>query len=276
MDRVRLYFGRDCNEFRCYTQGSMSSSPSADFSSGRFALNASPRILIAGYGRMGAALGKRLASEGCLVWGLSRSLPAQFSLVRFIQADLLNVASLSSLPTPLDYVFYLASCDSSELTAYRRAYVDGLQNLLDALERVRANVIRLFFSSSTGVYGQKEGEWVDESSIAAPDYPEGEILLEGERLVITGPVSGTVVRFGGIYGPERNRLLEQVTAGEAVCSYEARYTNHIHVDDCAGILRHLMTMEDPEPVYLAVDREPVERCEFLRWVAQQMDAPDRK
>lgn len=221
---------------------------------------------------MGAALGKRLTSEGCSVWGLRRSPPDCFSFVRYIQADLSDVSTLSALPSPLDFVFYLASSDSSELKAYRRAYVEGLQNLIDALQRVRARPARLFFSSSTGVYGQQDGEWVDEASAANPDYQEGQILLEGERVATASSLPGTVVRFGGIYGPGRSRLLEQVAAGEAVCSRQQRFTNHIHIDDCAGILQHLMSVEHPEPVYLAVDREPVERCEFLTWLSQQMDA----
>jgi nucleoside-diphosphate-sugar epimerase len=48
----------------------------------------------------------------------------------------------------------------------------------------------------------------------------------------------------------------------------ARYTNRIHQDDCAGVLRHLMRLESPEAVYVAVDHEPAEIGDVYRFLAE--------
>ena len=70
--------------------------------------------------------------------------------------------------------------------------------------------------------------------------------------------AAVVVRLAGIYGPGRTRLIDRVRAGEP-CS--AVYTNRIHHDDCAGLLRHLLRLERPRPRYLGADHEPATQCE---------------
>ena len=52
------------------------------------------------------------------------------------------------------------------------------------------------------------------------------------------------------------------------------YTNRIHRDDCAGVLRHLMQLEAPEPVYLGVDCEPADEAAVLRWLAGALGAAE--
>jgi nucleoside-diphosphate-sugar epimerase len=81
-----------------------------------------------------------------------------------------------------------------------------------------------------------------------------------------------VVRFGGIYGPGRTRLIDSVRSGQARCE-PGLYTNRIHRDDCAGVLEHLLALAAPAPLYIGVDDEPALQCEVLRWLAQQLGVP---
>ncbi|MFQ5416594.1 MAG: NAD-dependent epimerase/dehydratase family protein, partial [Myxococcota bacterium] len=93
------------------------------------------RVLIAGCGYVGSALGCELLTESHEVWGLRRrpvSLPR--GIVPVV-ADLGLAASLDELPRDLDTVFYLASPGGSDDAHYRTAYVEGLANLLASLER---------------------------------------------------------------------------------------------------------------------------------------------
>ena len=53
-----------------------------------------------------------------------------------------------------------------------------------------------------------------------------------------------------------------------------QYTNRIHRDDCAGALRHLMNLENPDSIYLAVDNEPAEERAVLLWLAGVMGSPE--
>jgi nucleoside-diphosphate-sugar epimerase len=232
------------------------------------------RVLIAGCGYVGVVLGRVLADESHGVWGLRRrplSLPE--GIVPIV-ADLGLGASLAALPPDLDYVFYMASPGGSDEAFYRTAYVEGLSNLLHALDRQGQRPVRIFFVSSTAVYAQRRAEWVDEESPTEPVHFSGRRLLEAERILFEGPFAGTAVRFAGIYGPRRTRLIEDVRAGRAVWRKSPpQWTNRIHRDDCAGVLAHLMQLERPEKIYLGVDCEPAEQGAVLRWLAGALGAP---
>jgi nucleoside-diphosphate-sugar epimerase len=174
----------------------------------------------------------------------------------------------------LDAVFYTAAPNGPDEAAYRAIYVDGLRHVLEALVRQHQSPRRVFLTSSTAVYAQSDGAWVDETSPTAPSHFSGRCVLEGERVLLEGPFPATVMRFGGIYGPGRTSLVERVRQGLATCREgPPLYTNRIHRDDCAGALHHLMMLPAPETVYIGVDHEPAEYCHLLRWLAAQMGAP---
>jgi nucleoside-diphosphate-sugar epimerase len=230
-------------------------------------------ILIAGCGYVGTALGMRLAVAH-VVWGMRRAAEDLPSNIRYLAGDLGVPQTLQDLPPDLDLVFYTAAPNGANDAAYRTIYVDGLRNLLEALARQGQSPRRVFLTSSTAVYAQSAGEWVDESSPTVPMHFTGSRVLEGERLLLDGPFPATIVRFGGIYGPGRTSLIERVRQGLAACrDGPPLYTNRIHRDDCAGALHHLMTLPDPEALYVGVDHEPADQCDVLRWLAGQIDAP---
>lgn len=232
------------------------------------------RVLIAGCGYVGSALGVELSKGGHEVFGLRRRVEGLPEGLVPVAADLAAGAALDALPEGLDFVLYLAGPSGREDAFYRAAYVDGLRNLIAALEARRQRPKRVFFASSTGVYAQSRGEWVDEESPTEPTHFSGRRLLEGESLLLESEFAATVVRFAGIYGPRRTSLIERVRTGSA--SYRAgraQYTNRIHRDDCAGALRHLMGLEAPARLYLAVDSEPAPEAEVLSWLAGALGAP---
>jgi nucleoside-diphosphate-sugar epimerase len=231
-------------------------------------------VLIAGCGFVGEALARRRTSEGHETWGLRRRTEGLPTGVHPLTADLCDPDSLRNLPPDLDFIFYTASAGASSAEAYRAAYVTGMENLLRALADQKLFPRRVFFTSSTSVYGQEAGEWVDEDSPAAPEHHTGQIMLEAEQSLFSSSYPATAVRLGGVYGPGRRRLIESVQRGEATCAEgPPRYVNRIHRDDCAGALHHLMSLEDAEQIYLAVDDEPAEEGEVMRWLAGRLGAP---
>jgi len=230
------------------------------------------RILIAGCGDVGTTLGLRLVKAGHTVWGLRRQPAALPAELQPLAADLADPTSLYSLPDALDYVFYTAAAGGFNEARYQAVYVDGIRHLLAALSHTGQLPRRIFFTSSTGVYGQHQGEWIDEDSPAVATGFSGQRLREGEEILWQGPYPATVIRFGGIYGPGRTRLVDSVRAGKAQCT-EGVYTNRIHRDDCAAALQHLLTLSAPAPLYLGVDDTPALQCEVMRWLAEQLKAP---
>jgi len=228
------------------------------------------RVLIAGCGYVGAALAAELAAAGNVVWGLRRRPVPVAPGVETLAADLTDPGSLARLPADLDGAVYAASADAFTPEAYRRAYVDGPGHLAAALA-ARSGRPRLILVSSTGVYGRDDGAWVDETTPPEPRGFSGEILLEGERRLLAGSLPAVVVRFAGIYGPSRALFVDALRRGEV--RREAgppRPINLVHRDDCVGILRHLLVLEDPAPLYLGVDSEPVARDELLDWLAERL------
>ena len=229
------------------------------------------RVLIAGCGYVGSALGQALAAQGDVVWGLRRRRADIVDPIRPVYADLSEPASLRGLPADVDYVIYAVSADRFSQEAYRRAYVEGLVNLQSVLEGpgVRGPS-RLLYVSSTGVYGQTNGEPVHEDSPVQPLSFSGRLLLEGERCALGSSIPAVVVRLGGIYGPGRTRLIERVRDKTGCVAGFRRYTNRIHRDDCVGVLAHLMRLESPRSIYLAVDDQPATELEVMRWMADRL------
>lgn len=231
------------------------------------------RVLIAGCGDVGSSLGLRLAAAGHEVWGLRRNPAAIPAGIHRVRADMTEPATLANLPPGIESVVYLATADRYDDTAYRRAYVHGPRNLLAALARAPGSLGRFIFVSSTSVYAQNAGEWVDEDSPTEPEQFSGKRLLEGERLARSGPTPAVIVRFAGIYGPGRGRLRRRVIEGKPCQQTPPLFTNRIHRDDCAAVLDHLVTLEAPDETYIGVDCEPAPQCAVMDWLAARLGVP---
>ena len=234
----------------------------------------SERILIAGCGRLGTRLGLALASAGHQVTGLRRHPTALPAAIAPCRADLLADDNLAGrLPGGLDRVYAILTPDSYDDEGYRRTFVVGMERLCRALQASGNDRARLVFVSSTGVYGQEDGAWVDESSPTTPARFSGRRLLEAEAMAATHPGGAVIVRFAGIYGPGREALLRRVSRGAPCQADPPRYTNRIHEDDCVGVLAHVGALSDPAPVYIGVDDAPCPQCEIMDWLAAEMGLP---
>lgn len=221
-------------------------------------------VLIAGAGDVGSRLAALRVERGDDVIALRRrDVPASAG-VRTHRADLATGAGLSTLPRQAVSIVFCAAPDQRDEAAYRALYHDGLRRLLDAVEAPR-----VVFVSSTAVYGQDAGEWVDEGTPAMPAAFNGRVLLDAERVLAPMP-GGTVLRLSGIYGPGREALLRKARAGEAG---EPRWTNRIHVQDAATALSHLLDLANPQPLYLGNDDRPALEPEVLAWVRGQEGLP---
>ncbi|TVR58130.1 MAG: SDR family oxidoreductase [Candidatus Competibacteraceae bacterium] len=233
------------------------------------------RILIAGCGDVGTALGRNLSTAGHDVWGLKRrplDLPAG---IQPLAADLTDPTTLAALPAALDYIVYSAAAAGFGEEAYQSAYVAGVRHLLDALRQAGQQPKRLLFTSSTSVYAQNQGEWVDEDSPAEASGFSGRCIRQGEQLLWDSGWPAVAVRFGGIYGPGRTRMIDSVRDGTATRSAgPPLYTNRIHRDDCARVLEHLLFLPEPAPLYLAVDDDPAPLNDVLSWLAGQLGVPE--
>ena len=229
------------------------------------------RILIAGCGAIGSELGLRLIANDHEVWGIRRQSTLIPSPIKPLSADLRLPGSLKSIPALLDWVFIILTSDHFNDLAYKESYVDCTHNLLKTLKDRKVNPKRIFFVSSTSVYGQCDGEWVDESSLTNPLSFSGSRILEAENLLKTSPFPVTSVRFAGIYGPNRTGFLDRVRKQEVFFPPDPpQYRNLIHQDDVVGVLKHLISVPNLISNYIGVDHKPVNAFEILQWMSNQL------
>ena len=236
------------------------------------------RVVVVGCGYVGLALAGQLGERGHDVTGVRRSdagldaVEAVGPDVEPLRADATDPESLSALPDA-DAVVFAASSGGRGADAAREVYVDGLANVVDEYSSRAASPDRLVYTSSTGVYGDHDGGWVYEETPVDPTTEKTRVLAEAERIATEraseAGIDGTVVRFAGLYGPERHRL-ERYVEGPVT----AGYLNMIHRDDAAGSIRHLLEANRArDRAVLVVDDEPVDKHAFADWLADACGVP---
>ena len=228
------------------------------------------RFLIAGCGDVGTALGRRLHVEGHAVWGIRRRPECLPPCIHPIASDLTAPDLPERLPDSITDVVYVAGASERTDQAYAKAYVHGMDNLLNSLEKKQQPVRRIIFTSSTAVYGQSDGQWVDEASVANPNTFSGRRLLEAEGRLADSPYETIILRLAGIYGPSRSGLIKRLRQGEVRLPTTPKYANRVHRDDCVGMLHHLLDHPDPDPMYLGVDHDPADMRQVLRWLTNRL------
>ncbi|MEZ3163501.1 NAD-dependent epimerase/dehydratase family protein [Halorubrum sp. RMP-47] len=236
------------------------------------------RVVVVGCGYVGLALAGQLDDRGHAVTGVRRSdagldaVDAVGPEVEAVRADATDSESLSDLPDA-DAVVFAASSGGRGADAAREVYVDGLANVVDEYGSRASPPERLVYTSSTGVYGDHDGGWVDEETPVEPTTEKTRVLAEAERIATEraaeAGIDGTVVRFAGLYGPDRYRL-ERYVEGPVT----AGYINMVHRDDAAGAVRHLLeTDRARDRAVLVVDDEPIDKHAFADWLADACGVP---
>ena len=238
-------------------------------------------VLILGCGYVGIELGKQLDEAGERVVGVRRSHSGiqeiEAAGFRGIQADITDPDALSTLPDA-DTVVYAASSGGRGADAAREIYVEGQQAAIAEFADRENPPERYLYTSSTGVYGDHDGGWVDEETPLDPTTDKTEVLVEAERVALETAeehgIDGTVTRLAGIYGPDRYRL-DRYIEGPVT----EGFLNMIHRDDIAGTIRYLIAEDCArDEVVLIVDDEPVQKWEFADWLAEEcgVDSPPKR
>ncbi len=229
------------------------------------------KLLLIGYGDIAMRCAKRFAENSASVTAIART-PKPLEAGDFWQGAVADPELQNQLAkAKFDIAIITLTPGERSDEAYRQTYVENSRRLI-ALWREHNNAPGLvIFVSSTSVYGQSGGEWIDENSRTEPEGFAGRRLLEAERLWQRSEINTCVVRFSGIYGPGRNHLIGQVKAGRVGGE---NYTNRIHADDCAGVLEHICLQHiaggvSPD-LLLASDCEPAPARQVGQWLARQM------
>jgi nucleoside-diphosphate-sugar epimerase len=239
------------------------------------------RVLIVGCGYVGLPLGARLAREGHEVFGLRRNSAAEPELrsagILPLFADITRPTELEKLPGGFDWVVHCVAA-GGDVENYRQIYFEGTGRVLDWLAKDPPR--KFVYTSSTSVYGQNDGSWVDETSPAEPTAGTAQILVATENLLLRSAKADAgrsgfpaiILRVAGIYGPERGHGLKQFLRGLARIEGEgSRFLNMIHRDDVGGCILAALQAGRPGQIYNAADNEPATQLHFYQWLAAELE-----
>ncbi len=232
-------------------------------------------MLIVGCGQLGLQVAQQLAAANEPVAGVVRSPE---SLNKLESAGIaaqrmdLDQTPLPRVAAAGDGLFYFAPPPSSGSRDPR------MQNLLHSLAEHGELPRRIVYISTTGVYGDCDGEWVDEFRPIAPGVDRARRRAHAEHSLRTWcdeqEVEWVILRVAGIYGPQRLPL-ERLKAGlPLVNADESPYTNRIHEDDLAQVC--LAAMEKPianGEIFNVSDGDPGKMADYFDAIAARTGLP---
>lgn len=230
--------------------------------------------LILGCGYLGQRVAERWQALGEHVWASTRSLERaatiESPLIWPIYCDVLLPETLVNLE-PADTILYCVGFDRTTGDSMRHVYVNGLENVLDHLRAWPR--FRFIYISSTSVYGQTDGAWVDEKAATKPMTESGRVVLEAEQLLRARLPDAVVLRFAGIYGPGRLLRSEALLTGAPLAGDPERWLNLIHVDDGAAAVVAAGQHAQDGSTFNVADGTPARRGEFFACLAELLGAP---
>lgn len=230
-------------------------------------------VLFVGCGDLGMRAGQWLVEQNAKVAAVRRNpthLPPGFqgyAADYTREGDLDFIADLKP-----DYVVTSFTPSQRNTLGYEQGFINSTQLLLRALQG--SPVRQLVFVSSTRVYAEREGGWVDENSPLTQDDPGGEAIVRAESLLDAASFPCVRLRFGGIYGNPQGRLLQRISTGELCTQTPVSYSNRIHRIDAARVLVHCLQRAEAGAelarCYNGVDNLPAPQYEVEHWLAMQM------
>ncbi|MBA4188005.1 MAG: NAD(P)-dependent oxidoreductase [Planctomycetaceae bacterium] len=229
--------------------------------------------LIVGCGYLGRRVAARWVANGRRVAALTRRNGDSLAAlgVEPVIGDVTDPSSLRNLPAA-STVLYAVGMDRSAGHSMRSVYVEGLAHVLDTLPAC----MRFIYVSSTGVYGQTAGELVDENAPTEPLEESGRVVLEAERLLRSRRPDAIILRFAGIYGPDRLLRKQPILKGEPLVGDADRWLNLIHVDDGANAVLAVESSDETGSTLNIADDESVTRRAFYTLLAELLGAVPAK
>lgn len=260
--------------------------------------------LLFGHGYLGSRVARLWRAAGNEVTVVTRTHAKAAELqnhgYRAIIADVCDPHSLRNLP-PADTVLFTVGYDRKTshnapntpgppTMSIHDVYAGGVKNVLDALTlshaATNAKPPLVVYISSTGVYGDADGDWVDENTVCQPVREGGKACLAAEQAIAAHPLGAKsiVLRLAGIYGPDRIPRREPLLRGEPIDAPADGYLNLIHVDDAARIVlaaeRKFADYQKPDnqlalpQTYCVSDGRPGVRREYYSELARLLKAPE--
>jgi hypothetical protein len=221
-------------------------------------------LLCLGFGYSARVLARQLEPRQWRVSGTSRAeqSAAEIQRLGFMGC---TFDSLVELPTDVTHVLVSIPPDATG--------EPSLNPLSDSFLQRKRQLHWVGYLSSTGVYGDRQGAWTDETAPLVPSSESGKRRVAAEQQWAALGLPLHIFRLAGIYGPARNVFqgLSNGTAKRVI--KKGQVFNRIHVADVATVLR--LSMENPQSnaVFNVADDEPAPPQEVLAYAARLLKLP---
>lgn len=229
-------------------------------------------LLIIGQGDIGLPVTNKLAEEGSSVTGLARNEREHYDLnsnAKFMQADALTLSAAQL--QEFTHIAIIVTPDEYSTSGYHDSYLAINQHLAEFADKL-TNLARVVFISSTGVYGQDSGEWIDADTVpVSPEREASKVILQAEQVLQQGfGDKAVIIRPSGIYGRARLMRLRKAKEKQKEPVAAQHWSNRIMDRDLVNIITNVLTIEAPKPLYIATDYAPVTTHELGVWLSEQI------
>ncbi len=213
-----------------------------------------PKILFFGFGYSAQTLLPQLTQAGFTAAGTSRT-PSTVKLINDSSIQLLDFTSNDIERHLSESTHLLISIPPSQ-----SGHDIVLSDHADLIVKNAAHIKWIGYLSSTGVYGNHNGEWVDEQSACNPTGNTAAHRLTAENewmaFAVKHQLPLHIFRLAGIYGPGRNALTRILNGKKHSIYKEGHVFSRIHVEDIANALKASIAAPQPLSIYNVADDEP--------------------
>lgn len=229
-------------------------------------------ILILGCGQLGQALALQLSPHHQVTVIARRE--RHFAEFQYFSHDFLQLETMQNQLSAhaFDYVFCIVSPDERTLSAYQRTYLEIARPIFQTLQN--HNPKKVFFISSTRVYGENHGGIIDDDSLPDSTDPYGQMLRASELTwQAYWQEKLCIIRPSGLSLHHSERFMQQARQSTAIDAIH--WTNRIHRHDVIGFLAYLTTLDATKIAesYLLSDLQPLPLHHILNHYRQQQGLP---
>jgi len=224
-------------------------------------------LLSFGHGYSARALARLLVPLGWTIWGTTRSCD---------KADDLQAEGVTPVLWP-DGALDAAFADATHVLISAGPDADGdpvLRRYRDQISTIAPRLEWVGYLSTTGVYGDHQGAWVDETAPLTPATKRGQMRVDAETAWQSIPdLPLHIFRLAGIYGPGRGPFakVRQGTARRII--KQGQVFSRTHVEDIAQVLQASMSRPNPGAIYNVCDDDPAPPQDVIGYAAELLGVP---
>jgi nucleoside-diphosphate-sugar epimerase len=221
------------------------------------------KIVVLGAGYVGSAVAREASARGHAVWAVRRNVEKRDEHgVQWVRGDLAT-GLFPGLPEVFDAVV-LTVAPSRGADGYDDTYPPAARSAVALAARTGAR--SLLYTSSTGVYGGRDGAWVTEASPRLGTGEANDALTAAEDIVLASVAARpTVLRVAGICGPGRDPRARMMAA-ESLPQRGEYWVNLAHRDDIVAALLHVAQLPEAPAVLSCSDGNPALAADVARWL----------